>query len=81
MTGDVWRILIADDHAPTREDVRLALQDQPLMRVVAEALDRSPPSTQPCASGRTCAFSTCTCREVGFARRGRSAPVCRGRGS
>jgi DNA-binding NarL/FixJ family response regulator len=39
MTGDVWRILIADDHAPTREDVRLALQDQPLMRVVAEAPD------------------------------------------
>jgi two-component system nitrate/nitrite response regulator NarL len=33
------RIVIADDHAPTREDVRMALEEDPRFEVVAEAPD------------------------------------------
>jgi DNA-binding NarL/FixJ family response regulator len=33
------RVLIADDHAPTREDVRAALEDDPEFEVCAEAAD------------------------------------------
>jgi DNA-binding NarL/FixJ family response regulator len=33
------RVLIADDHAPTREDVRVALEDDPEFEVCAEAAD------------------------------------------
>ena len=33
------RVVIADDHAPTREDVREALEDDPRFEVVAEAPD------------------------------------------
>ena len=32
-------ILVADDHAPTRQDVRAALEDHPEIRVCAEASD------------------------------------------
>lgn len=32
-------MLIADDHAPTREDVRVALEEHPGLRVCAEAAD------------------------------------------
>jgi DNA-binding NarL/FixJ family response regulator len=33
------RVVIADDHAPTREDVRIALEEDPRFVVVAEAPD------------------------------------------
>jgi two-component system nitrate/nitrite response regulator NarL len=33
------RVVIADDHAPTREDVRMALEEDPRFEVVAEAPD------------------------------------------
>ena len=39
MTGEVVRVLIADDHAPTREDVRMALEHDDRFAVVAEAPD------------------------------------------
>jgi DNA-binding NarL/FixJ family response regulator len=37
--SDPVRVVIADDHAPTREDVRLALEEDPRFTVVAEAPD------------------------------------------
>ena len=39
MTGGRVRVVIADDHAPTREDVRIALEEDPRFVVVAEAPD------------------------------------------
>ena len=39
MTACRVRVLIADDHAPTREDVRRALEADPRFEVVAEAAD------------------------------------------
>jgi DNA-binding NarL/FixJ family response regulator len=39
VTGDVVRVLIADDHPPTREDVRTAIEQDPRFAVVAEAPD------------------------------------------
>ena len=39
MTLQTWRTLIADDHAPTREDVRSALDTEPRFVVVAEVSD------------------------------------------
>jgi DNA-binding NarL/FixJ family response regulator len=33
------RVLVADDHPPTRDDVRRALDDDPRFEVVAEAMD------------------------------------------
>ena len=39
MTEDKLRVLIADDHAPTREDVRAALEEDGRFEVVAEAPD------------------------------------------
>ena len=39
MTDDPVRVVIADDHAPTREDVRIALEEDPRFVVVAEAPD------------------------------------------
>ena len=39
MTREQWRTLIADDHAPTREDIRLALEGDPRFTVVAEVPD------------------------------------------
>jgi two-component system nitrate/nitrite response regulator NarL len=33
------RVVIADDHAPTREDVRMALEEDPRFEVVAESPD------------------------------------------
>ena len=39
MTEAKLRVLIADDHAPTREDVRSALEDDGRFEVVAEAPD------------------------------------------
>jgi DNA-binding NarL/FixJ family response regulator len=37
--GEVVHVLIADDHAPTREDVRMALEQDARFAVVAEAPD------------------------------------------
>ncbi len=39
MTGDDIRILLADDHALVRRGVRLILDNEPGLRVVAEAGD------------------------------------------
>jgi DNA-binding NarL/FixJ family response regulator len=39
VSADAWRVLVADDHAPTREDIRMALDDEPRFTVVAEAPD------------------------------------------
>jgi DNA-binding NarL/FixJ family response regulator len=39
VTAAAWRVLIADDHAPTREDIRMALDEQPRFAVVAETPD------------------------------------------
>ena len=39
MTDAPVRVVIADDHAPTREDVRIALEEDPRFVVVAEAPD------------------------------------------
>ena len=39
MSDDPVRVVIADDHAPTREDVRIALEEDPRFLVVAEAPD------------------------------------------
>ena len=39
MTDEPVRVVIADDHAPTREDVRIALEEDPRFVVVAEAPD------------------------------------------
>jgi DNA-binding NarL/FixJ family response regulator len=39
MTDAAVRVVIADDHAPTREDVRIALEEDPRFVVVAEAPD------------------------------------------
>ena len=39
MTDEPIRVVIADDHAPTREDVRLAVEDDPSFAVVGEAAD------------------------------------------
>jgi DNA-binding NarL/FixJ family response regulator len=39
MTACRVRVLIADDHAPTREDVRRALETDPRFEVVAEVAD------------------------------------------
>jgi DNA-binding NarL/FixJ family response regulator len=39
MTEDRVRVVIADDHGPTREDVRVALEEDPRFVVVAEAPD------------------------------------------
>jgi DNA-binding NarL/FixJ family response regulator len=39
VTADAWRVLVADDHAPTREDIRMALDEELRFTVVAEAPD------------------------------------------
>ena len=39
MTAPTWRILIADDHAPTRADLRRALEGDERFEVCAEAAD------------------------------------------
>jgi DNA-binding NarL/FixJ family response regulator len=39
VTAERVRVVIADDHGPTREDVRLALQDDPSFELVGEAAD------------------------------------------
>lgn len=39
MTEEPVRVLVADDHAPTRQDVRDTLEADPRFRVVAEAAD------------------------------------------
>jgi DNA-binding NarL/FixJ family response regulator len=39
VTGAVMHVVIADDHAPTREDVRMALEQDARFAVVAEAPD------------------------------------------
>jgi DNA-binding NarL/FixJ family response regulator len=39
VTDEPVRVVIADDHAPTREDVRIALEEDPRFVVVAEAPD------------------------------------------
>ena len=38
-TARVLRVLIADDHAPTREDVRRVLEDDPRFSICAEVAD------------------------------------------
>jgi DNA-binding NarL/FixJ family response regulator len=39
LTDSSWRVLIADDHAPTREDVRRVLDEDERFEVCAEAAD------------------------------------------
>jgi DNA-binding NarL/FixJ family response regulator len=39
VTPNRWRVLVADDHAPTREDVRIAIEDDSRFAVVGEVAD------------------------------------------
>ena len=56
------RILIADDHGIVRSGLRLLLDRQADMEVVAEAEDGARRASSRCASGPTCASSTSACR-------------------
>ena len=56
------RILIADDHGIVRGGLKLLIDRQPDMEVVAEAEDGVEAFEQALASGPTCACSTSRCR-------------------
>ncbi len=55
------RILLADDHHLVRRGVRLILEGEPDLTVVAEAGDGAKPSRPPAPTGRTWPFSTSPC--------------------
>ena len=58
----MMRILIADDHGIVRSGLRLLLDRQPDMEVVAEAADGVEAVELALASAPTCASSTSACR-------------------
>ena len=60
--GAGMRILIADDHGIVRGGLRLLIDRQPDMEVVAEAATASRRSSGALARGPTCACSTSRCR-------------------
>ena len=56
------RLLIADDHGIVRGGLRLLLDRQPDMQVVAEAVDGVAAFEQALGTPPTCACSTSRCR-------------------
>ena len=52
------RILIADDHAPTRADLAALLTEDGRFDVCAQAADSAAAVDAACAAGRICASST-----------------------
>jgi PleD family two-component response regulator len=74
------RVLVADDHATTRDDVCRALTDGGMV-VLAEAADAAPAVQFALETRPTSACSTSGCPAVGSLRPGRSRPVGRRRGS
>ena len=70
-------MLIADDHAPTRDDVGRALAADRALEVCAMAEDAAQAVQAAWPGGPTSACSTCGCRAAGSPRPGRSRPGCR----
>ncbi len=60
--GVSMRVLIADDHGIVRSGIRLLLERQPDIEVVAEAADGLRRASWPCASDPTWRSSTSRCR-------------------
>ena len=56
------RILVADDHGIVRSGLKMLIERQDGMHVVAEAEDGVEPSRPRSASTRTWRSSTCRCR-------------------